>query len=409
MGRVLLGVSGGIAAYKAAELARALVREEVEVDTILTPNAARFVTPLTFSSLTGRGCLVEQFTEGTSPDYRHLELPAGADLFLVAPATANLLGKLAVGIADNLLLTSLLAADSPILIAPAMNTRMWKNPIVRQNVETLKGQGYYFVEPVSGLLACGEVGAGKLAPVGEILNRALDLLNQSTELAGLKVLITAGATQEAIDPVRFISNPSTGKMGFALAEAARLRGATVALVAGPTSLIAPEGTRYSAVTSALEMLEAVERSYGDCHVFISAAAVSDLTPVNPSEEKLKKTGAETTIRFRPTPDILKLMGEKKGDRVHVGFALESQNLFANATEKLRRKHLDLIVANDLTVEGAGFAVDTNVATILGSDGTVEKYPKMSKRALAGHILDHVAALMKQRGALQDAFLDDDIE
>jgi len=409
MGRVLLGVSGGIAAYKAAALARALVREEVEVDTILTPNAARFVSPLTFSSLTGRSCLVEQFTEGTEADYRHLELPADADLFLVVPATANLIGKLASGIADNLLLTSLLAADSPVLIAPAMNTRMWNNPIVQQNIEKLKGRGYAFVEPVSGLLACGDIGSGKLAPIESILERSLGLLNRSSELAGVNILITAGATQEAIDPVRFISNPSTGKMGFALAEAARLRGATVALVAGPTSLTPPEGVRYSAVTSALDMLEAVERSYSDCHVFISAAAVSDLTPLHPATEKLKKTGLETTIRFRPTPDILKMMGEKKGERVHVGFALESENLLANATEKLRRKRLDLIVANDLTVEGAGFAVDTNVATILGSDGTVEKLSKMSKRALAGRILDQIVLRINQRGALQNALLDDALE
>lgn len=396
MGRVLLGVSGGIAAYKAAELARALTREEVEVDTILTPNAARFVTPLTFSTLTGRACLVEQFTEGFSPDFRHLDLPAEADLFLIVPATANLLGKLAAGIADNLLLTSLLAANSTVLIAPAMNTRMWNNPIVKENVEKLKGQGYHFIDPAEGLLACGEVGAGKLAPVEDIFNRTLELLNQSTELEGFNVLITAGATREAIDPVRFISNPSTGKMGFALAEAARLRGAKVALVSGPTALVPSQDIRYYSVTSALDMLEAVERSYADCHIFISAAAVSDLTPEKPSREKMKKTGLKTTISFRATPDILQLMGEKKGSRLHVGFALESQSLLVNATDKLHRKNLDLIVANDVNEEGAGFAVDTNVATLLGSDGAVEKFPKMSKRALAQRILDHVVALLNSR-------------
>lgn len=395
--RVLLGVSGGIAVYKACELARGLVKAGIEVDTVMTANAARFVSPLSFSSLTGRPVYREMFDlDGGLPNYRHLDLARGADLAVLAPTTANVLGKLAGGIADDLLTSTVLALKCPLLICPAMNTRMWTNPVVERNVRELKGFGYHFVDPVEGELACGESGAGRLAAVDDILQRALELLSQSQDLEGFNVLITAGATREALDPVRFISNPATGKMGFALAEAARLRGARVALVSGPTSLIPPTGVRFHRVTTAVEMMEAVERSYSDCHIFISAAAVSDFTPVSVSRDKIKKKGAALQVELKSTPDILHLVSERKGRRIHVGFALETNDMEINAEEKLKEKDLDLIVANDPNVEGAGFAVDTNVVTMIDRGGTVERYPKLAKRTLAYLIVDRVVDIIKER-------------
>jgi phosphopantothenoylcysteine decarboxylase/phosphopantothenate--cysteine ligase len=393
--RVLLGVTGGIAAYKACELARDFIRHGIEVDTVLTPNAARFVTPLTFSSLTGRSALVEMFTSG-EPEYRHLDLAREADLCVVVPATANLLGKLHAGVADDLLTTTLLALKCPVLIAPAMNTRLWSNPQVVRNVRELKALGYHFVDPVEGDLACGEEGVGRLAPVEAISLRALELLSQAQDLEGFNVLVTAGATREALDPVRFISNPASGKMGFAIAEAARLRGGKVALVSGPTSLTPPAGVRFHQVTTAVEMLEAVERSYPDCHIFISAAAVSDYAPERASDEKIKKGDKDLSVKLKPAPDILHILSERKGNRIHIGFALETSDLVPNATEKLKEKSLDLIVANDITVEGAGFAVDTNVVTIIDAKGAVETYPKLAKRTLAYLIIDRMVEVVQQR-------------
>jgi phosphopantothenoylcysteine decarboxylase/phosphopantothenate--cysteine ligase len=394
--RVLLGVTGGIAAYKACELAREFVRHGVEVDTVLTANAARFVTPLTFSSLTGRPALVEMFSSSGTPEYRHLDLAREADLCVVAPATADLLGKLHAGIADDLLSTTLLAVKCPVLIAPAMNTRLWTNSQVVRNVRELKVLGYHFVEPVEGDLACGEEGVGRLAPIEGISLRALELLSQTQDLDGFNVLVTAGATREALDPVRFISNPASGKMGFAIAEAARLRGGKVALVSGPTSLTPPAGVRFHQVTTAVEMLDAVERSYPDCHIFVSAAAVSDYSPEKVSGEKIKKGDKDINVKLKPAPDILLSFSERKGRRIHVGFALETSDLVPNATAKLEEKNLDLIVANDITVEGAGFAVDTNVVTVIDSKGAVETYPKLSKRTLAYIIIDRVVELVQER-------------
>ncbi|HUT99641.1 MAG TPA: bifunctional phosphopantothenoylcysteine decarboxylase/phosphopantothenate--cysteine ligase CoaBC [bacterium] len=394
--RVLLGVTGGIAVYKACELAREFVRHGVEVDTVLTANAARFVTPLTFSSLTGRPALVEMFSSSGEPEYRHLDLAREADLCVVAPATANLLGKLYSGVADDLLTTTLLAVKCPVLIAPAMNTRLWTNSQVVRNVRELKVLGYHFVDPVEGDLACGEEGVGRLAPIETISMRALELLSQTQDLEGFNVLVTAGATREALDPVRFISNPASGKMGFALAEAARLRGGKVALVSGPTSLTPPAGVRFHQVTTAVEMLDAVERSYPDCHIFISAAAVSDYAPEIVAGEKIKKGDKDISVKLKPAPDILLSFSERKGRRVHVGFAMETSDLVSNATAKLEEKNLDLIVANDITVEGAGFAVDTNVVTVIDSKGAVETYPKMSKRTLAYIIIDRVVELVQER-------------
>lgn len=395
--RVLLGVSGGIAAYKACELARGLVKEGVLVDVVMTENAARFVSPVTFSSLTGREVHTAMFAgDGALPRYRHLDLARETELAVIAPATANVLGKLANGVADDLLSTTVLALKCPLIICPAMNTRMWTNPVVERNVRELKGFGYHFVDPAEGELACGEVGAGRLAPVDDILFRTLELLSQSQDLDGFNILITAGATREALDPVRFISNPATGKMGFALAEAARLRGAKVALISGPTSLVPPTGVRFHRVTTAVEMMEAVERSYGDCHIFVSAAAVSDFTPVRKSEDKIKKAGSELQVELKSTPDILHLVSERKGRRIHVGFALETRDLERNAQGKLEEKDLDLIVANDPNVEGAGFAVDTNVVTMIDRGGTVERYPKLAKRTLAYLIIDRVVDIIKER-------------
>lgn len=395
--KVMLGVTGGIAAYKACELARGLIKEGVEVDTVLTTNATRFISPLSFSSLTGRPALTEMFDEtGALPNYRHLDLAREAELAVVAPTTANFLGKLANGVADDLLSTTMLAVKCPVLVCPAMNTRMWTNPVVERNVRELKGFGYHFIDPVEGELACGETGAGRLAPVPAIVLRALELLSQSQDLEGFNVLVTAGATREALDPVRFISNPATGKMGFALAEAARLRGAKVALISGPTSLVPPTGVRFHRVTTAVEMLEIVERSYGDCHIFISAAAVSDFTPVKVSRDKIKKGEGGMQVEFKSNPDILHMLSERKGRRIHVGFALETRDLETNAEDKLREKNLDLIVANDPNIEGAGFAVDTNVVTMIDKSGTVERYPKLAKRTLAYLIIDRVVDIIQER-------------
>ncbi len=395
--KVMLGVTGGIAAYKACELARGLIKEGVEVDTVLTTNATRFISPLSFSSLTGRPALTEMFDEtGALPNYRHLDLAREAELAVVAPTTANFLGKLANGVADDLLSTTMLAVKCPVLVCPAMNTRMWTNPVVERNVRELKGFGYHFIDPVEGELACGETGAGRLAPVPSIVLRALELLSQSQDLEGFNVLVTAGATREALDPVRFISNPATGKMGFALAEAARLRGAKVALISGPTSLVPPTGVRFHRVTTAVEMLEIVERSYGDCHIFISAAAVSDFTPVKVSRDKIKKGEGGMQVEFKSNPDILHMLSERKGRRIHVGFALETRDLETNAEDKLREKNLDLIVANDPNIEGAGFAVDTNVVTMIDKSGTVERYPKLAKRTLAYLIIDRVVDIIQER-------------
>ncbi|MBD3400638.1 MAG: bifunctional phosphopantothenoylcysteine decarboxylase/phosphopantothenate--cysteine ligase CoaBC [Candidatus Coatesbacteria bacterium] len=395
--KVMLGVTGGIAAYKACELARGLIKEGVEVDTVLTTNATRFISPLSFSSLTGRPALTEMFDEtGALPNYRHLDLAREAELAVVAPTTANFLGKLANGVADDLLSTTMLAVKCPVLICPAMNARMWTNPVVERNVRELKGFGYHFIDPVEGELACGETGAGRLAPVPSIVLRALELLSQSQDLEGFNVLVTAGATREALDPVRFISNPATGKMGFALAEAARLRGAKVALISGPTSLVPPTGVRFHRVTTAVEMLEIVERSYGDCHIFISAAAVSDFTPVKVSRDKIKKGEGGMQVEFKSNPDILHMLSERKGRRIHVGFALETRDLETNAEDKLREKNLDLIVANDPNIEGAGFAVDTNVVTMIDKSGTVERYPKLAKRTLAYLIIDRVVDIIQER-------------
>jgi phosphopantothenoylcysteine decarboxylase/phosphopantothenate--cysteine ligase len=402
---ILLGVSGGIAAYKAAELLRLLRKAGAGVTVSMTRAATRFVAPLTFQTLSGRKVLLDLFddpgagrspfapeeeTEGAVVD--HIDLVRRADLAVVAPATANLLGKVASGIGDDALTTLLLASGTRVLFAPAMNHRMWDHPSVRANVAALRERGFRFVEPGAGYQACGETGVGRMAEPGEIFERVVALVAHARSLAGLRVLVTAGRTEEPLDPVRFLSNRSSGRMGIAVAEVARDRGADVVLVAGPTSAPLPGGIETVRVRTAAEMGEAVRRTGPGRDVIVMVAAVSDWRPADPAPGKMKRAEGERTIRLEPTADILAGLGREKGGRILVGFALETGDGRANARRKLLEKNLDLVVLNDPGVPGAGFEVETNVVTILRADGSERDLPLRSKRAVAEALWDEIAAL-----------------
>ncbi|MDH3454634.1 MAG: bifunctional phosphopantothenoylcysteine decarboxylase/phosphopantothenate--cysteine ligase CoaBC [Desulfuromonadales bacterium] len=390
---VILGVTGGIAAYKAAELLRLLVKAGAEVHVVMTRSAQEFVTPLTFQTLSGNPVHTELFNLIQEQEIGHISLADRADLVLVAPATANLIGKVANGLADDLLTTTIMATRAKVLFAPAMNSNMWENPIYRKNQEKLEGFGYHFVEPVYGDLACGWQGQGKLPDPQEIFNSAQGLLG-SHDLAGKTVLVTAGPTREEIDPVRFLSNYSSGKMGYAIACAARNRGARVVLISGPVSLPVPNGIEMIQVVSAQEMYQAVMARAGQAEVVIKAAAVADFRPVARGDQKTKKGASETTtVELQRNPDILAELGKQKGSRILVGFAAETEQLLNHAREKLKAKNLDLIVANDVTQEGAGFNGDTNIVRFLTADGNVEELPKMTKAQVAELLLDRVTALL----------------
>lgn len=387
---ILLGVTGGIAAFKAVEVASALVQRGARVHVVMTRNATLFVTPLTFESITHRPVPVE-FSSAWETE--HLPLAQSADLFLIAPTTANVMAKLAAGIADDLLTALALATNAPLLIAPAMHTNMWTHAATQANVATLAQRGAMFVGPEHGRLASGEVGVGRLASLEAILQAAESALMRKTDWRGVRVLVTAGATREAIDPVRFISNRSSGKMGYALAEAARARGATVTLISGPTHLSAPPQVNVTRVQTAEEMLSAVLAHFDESDVLISAAAIADFKPARTFEQKLKKaTRKSLTIELEPTPDLLRTVAERRTHQLLVGFAAESEKVIEHAQEKLRSKNLDLIVANDVTLPDAGFEVDTNIVTLLTRDGKVETLPKMTKREVAERILDVVKEL-----------------
>ena len=396
--RIILGVTGGIAAYKAATVCSRLVQAGALVDVVMTEAAQKFISQLTFQSLTHRPIYTDMFHIPGGENIPHIVLADSADLLLIAPATANTIGKVANGLADNLLSAIALATPAPILMAPAMETDMWRHPATQRNVATLKGWGIEFIGPAAGRLASGAMGEGRLVEPDEIVAAAQMILARQGDLAGRTVVVTAGGTREAIDPVRFVSNHSSGKMGYAVAEAARDRGAQVTLITS-ANLPAPFGMAVVRVDSAQEMLDAVLTATDQATALIMAAAVADFRPLTVAEQKIKKRGDTEglVLELVRNPDILAEVAARKatgtGPDITVGFAAETHDLLANAQEKLKRKRLDLIVANDVTATDAGFAVDTNRVTLLGTDGSIEETPLMTKREVAETILDRVARFL----------------
>ena len=394
---IVVGVTGSIAAYKAAEIVSRLRQAGAEVHVVMTEAATRFVAPATFSSLAGNEVVVDMFAAPARWEVGHVSLADLADAVLIAPATANILAKLAAGIADDMITCVALATRAPIIIAPAMNVRMLEHRVVQDNIARLRGLGYQVMECEEGHLACGYEGKGRLPEPAAIVAEVERALGAARDLDGLSVLITSGPTREPIDAVRFISNPSTGKMGYALAQAAARRGARVTVVTGPTALPDPLGTEVVRVETTAEMLAAVEERLEGADVVIGAAAPSDYAPRSPARDKMGKSAPRVSLDLERTPDILARVSRRKGDRILIGFTAETTDLVPRAKEKLKRKRLDLIVANDVTVRGAGFAVDTNVASLVFPDGRVEQLPLMSKLELARRVMDVVARLAGERG------------
>jgi len=389
---VLLGVTGGIAAYKAAALASALVKQHAAVEVVMTKNATEFVTPLTFEQLTGRRTMVDTFDRNFSHQVEHIALAERTDLVIIAPATANVCAKLAHGLADDMLTTTVLACRCPKLIAPAMNTNMYENPVTQDNLEILRRYGWDVIEPASGRLACGAVGKGKMPEPEDLLQHILRYLALSHDLEGKKVLVTAGPTQEALDPVRYLTNHSTGKMGYALARMAMLRGADVTLVSGPTAIPYPPFVTVIPVKSAQDMFEAVASNAPNSDFIFKAAAVADYTPAEYNDNKMKKKDGELSIPLKRTQDILKYLGEHRvPGQVICGFSMETENMLENSRAKLHKKNVDMICANNLKVAGAGFGVDTNVITVITKDNCVE-LPLQSKESAANAILDQALLL-----------------
>lgn len=387
---VLLGVTGGIAAYKIANLTSMLVKLHADVHVLMTQNATNFINPITFESLTGNKCIVDTFDRNFKFKVEHIALAELADVFMIAPASANVIGKVANGIADDMLTTTFMACKKPKLIAPAMNTNMYENPIVQDNIKKLKAYGMEIIEPATGYLACGATGTGKLVSENILLEHILHKIAYKKNLSGKTVLVTAGPTRESIDPVRFISNHSTGKMGYAVARCAAMRGARVILVSGPVSIEAPCFAELVPVLSAQEMYDAVMKYKDEADIIIKAAAVADYTPILQSPEKIKKQGGNMQIELKRTRDILNELGHSRTrDQFICGFAMETQNLIENAKEKLFSKNVDMIVANSLKTEGAGFGTDTNVVTLIKKDKSVS-LPMMTKHEVALKILDEAA-------------------
>ena len=384
---VLLGITGGIAAYKIANLASALVKLHADVNVIMTQNATNFINPITFESLTGNKCIVDTFDRNFKFKVEHIALAELADVFMVAPASANVIGKIANGIADDMLTTTFMACKKKKILAPAMNTNMYENPIVQDNIKKLKDYGMEIIEPATGYLACGTTGSGKLPDEKILLEYILREVAYEKDLSGKTVLVTAGPTREAVDPVRFISNHSTGKMGYAIARCASLRGARVILVSGPVSIEPPLFAELVPVVSAEDMYNAVMKYKDDADIIIKSAAVADYTPVTISSEKIKKQDGDMRIELKRTRDILKELGQSRRENKFIcGFAMETENLIENAVKKLESKNVDMIVANSLKTEGAGFGTDTNVVTLITKDGKTE-LPLMSKDEVAMKILD----------------------
>jgi len=401
--RITLGVTGGVAAYKSAELVRRLQLEGHTVQVVMTRAAREFITPLTFAALSGQKVISDLFSNSPGGEanlesaIEHIAVAQRTDLLLVAPATADSLAKFARGLADDFLSTLYLACTAPVVLAPAMNVNMWQHPATQENLSALRARGVRIVEPGEGYLACGMTGPGRLAGQEEIVKAVQEVLQAQRDLTGEIVLVTAGPTVEDIDPVRFLSNRSSGKMGYAIAEAAARRGAKVVLVTGPTSLETPEGAERVNVRTAEEMLQAVKAHFTQCSVAIFAAAVADYRPAEVSAEKLKRGKEAITLRLEPNPDILATMAAEKGERLVVGFAAETERLAENARKKLSAKNADLIVANDVTAEGAGFDVETNVVTFFMRDGRELPLPRLSKSEVAHRLLDEALRL---RGVLR---------
>lgn len=393
---VVLGVTGGIAVYKACELLRLLQKRGIDVFVVMTQNACRFVAPLTFETLSGHPVAVDTFDRPQTWEVEHIALAKRADLFLIAPATANIMGKMACGIADDMLSTTVMATRAPVLVAPAMNTGMWENAAVQQNVKTLRARGVEIVTPVSGHLACGDNGAGKLEDVAVIAERACELLFAKKDMEGLRVMVTAGPSREALDPVRYISNRSSGKMGYAIAQAAQKRGAEVTLLSGPVAIEAPQGVKLVPFTTTQELLDRASELAQEQDLLIQAAAPADYRAKEVAPQKIKKQGGEPmTFTLVENPDVAATLGKaKRSGQVFVGFAAETNDVLAHARDKLARKNLDMIVANDVTRPGAGFDVDTNIVTLITKDGQ-EALPMMSKAEVAQRILDRALALRRE--------------
>jgi phosphopantothenoylcysteine decarboxylase/phosphopantothenate--cysteine ligase len=389
---VVLGVTGSIAAYKMANLTSMLVKQHADVYVLMTENATNFIHPITFETLTNHKTLVDTFDRNFNYNIEHVSLAKKADVVLVAPASANVIGKIANGIADDMLTTTVMACNCKKLIAPAMNTQMFENPIVQDNLKKLEHFGMTVIQPEVGLLACKDVGAGKLPSEQVLMDYILREIRYEKDLDGKRVLVTAGPTRESIDPVRFISNHSTGKMGYAIARTAMERGAEVTLVSGPVELTPPPFVKVVPVVSAADMFEVVKEYSREADIVIKAAAVADYTPEAVATEKIKKQDGDSSISLVRTTDILKWLGEnRKPGQVLCGFSMETENMLENSKAKLEKKHVDMIVANNLKVEGAGFGVDTNVVTIITKDDVTE-LPQMSKEAVAGRILDRLSSI-----------------
>ncbi len=389
MKHVVMGVTGSIAAYKACDIISALRKSGVDVHVILTHAGAEIITPLTLETISGNRVVKDMFDSDRHFEVEHISLAKLADLFLVAPATANFIGKMASGIADDMLTTTVMATTAPVMIAPAMNTNMYLDAATQANIETLKRRGCEFIAPATGHLACGDEGIGKLAAVEDIVRAVLDKLNVKRDLEGKRVLVTAGPTREAIDPVRYITNRSSGKMGYAIAEAAAERGADVTLISGPVSLRTPAGVKRVDIVSSDELCDSVIERFPGCDILVMAAAPADFTPAEFSSEKIKKGGDNLTLNLRATRDILKTIAPLKSNQKVMGFAAETHNVENNAIEKLKRKKLDYIAANDVTAEGAGFGTDTNIITLYGADGSREHSGMVTKREAADWLLDRL--------------------
>lgn len=395
---IVVGVSGGIAAYKACDVVSKLKKQGFKIDVIMTKNAQEFVSPLTFQTLSNQKVVTDMFETPSDWNVEHIELAKKADVFVIVPATANIIGKIANGIADDMLTTTIMATEAKKVIVPAMNTKMYHNPFVQENILKLKRHGYYFIEPVSGLLACGDTGKGKMEEPTVIVEELCLIANQTKEMVGCKVTVTAGATMEDIDPVRYITNRSTGKMGYAIAEQAVLKGATVVLISGKTNLTPPRGlSKFIEVRSAEEMYQEVKREMLDTDILIKAAAVADFTPKVVAKNKIKKQDENLAIDLKRTKDIAFEMGQlKKSNQVMVGFAAETESVLEHAVQKLKKKNLDFIVSNDLTKSGAGFGTDTNIVNFLLPDGEIEKYDLMKKKEVADRILEKAHTIFTNR-------------
>jgi phosphopantothenoylcysteine decarboxylase/phosphopantothenate--cysteine ligase len=393
---IVVGITGSIAAYKAAELVSQLKKRGAVVHCVMTESAQAFVSPLTFRTLSQNPVITEMFAEPQHWEVEHVGLATAADLFVVAPATANILAKVSYGLADNFLTTAILATKAPVLFAPAMNVQMYKNAVTQENITRLKERGYFFVEPGEGDLACGVRGKGRLAELELILARVEELLVQDKPLQGKKVLVTAGPTREPLDPVRFLSNRSSGKMGYALAHQAQLMGAEVILISGPTALEPSPGVSFIPVETAEEMYQAVMAHAADCQIIIKAAAVGDYRPKERKTEKIKKQPGDLVLELTRNPDILAELGSRKkeNEQILVGFAAETEKVLLSAAEKVQKKHLDFIVANDVLRAGAGFACDTNIVTLVFPDGRKKEFGKLSKDEVARAILQEILILRR---------------